>query len=104
MSPHDSGVQCNFPYGCAPLQLVAGEGLRNYEFGTDADRISVKFLSTVIEKFQRDCLIFPCRRYKSTVRLRPAFLAWYSAVSAIARISCSEALAVVAVAPTLIVT
>ncbi|HEY6180774.1 MAG TPA: trehalase family glycosidase [Terriglobales bacterium] len=54
MSPYETGVQWDYPYGWAPLQLIAVEGLRNYEFNTDADRISVKFLSTVMENFQRD--------------------------------------------------
>ena len=36
------------------MQLIAVEGLRNYKFDADADRISVKFLSTVMEDFQRD--------------------------------------------------
>jgi len=53
-SPHETGVQWDFPYGWAPLQLIAVEGLRNYKFDAEADRISVKFLSTVLENFQRD--------------------------------------------------
>jgi alpha,alpha-trehalase len=43
-----------FPYGWAPLQLIAVEGLRNYKMNADADRISRKFISTVIENYQRD--------------------------------------------------
>lgn len=54
MSPRETGVQWDFPYGWAPLQLIAVEGLRNYKFDADADRISVKFVSTVIENFQHD--------------------------------------------------
>ena len=54
MSPLETGVQWDFPYGWAPLQLIAVEGLRNYEFDADADRISGKFMSTVMENFQRD--------------------------------------------------
>jgi alpha,alpha-trehalase len=54
MSPLETGVQWDFPYGWAPLQLIAVEGLRNYKFDADADRVSRKFLSTVLENFQRD--------------------------------------------------
>jgi len=54
MSPFESGAQWDFPYGWAPLQLIAVEGLRNYKFDADADRVSRKFLSTVLENFQRD--------------------------------------------------
>lgn len=53
-SPTDSGLQWDFPFGWAPLQLIAVEGLRNYKFDADADRIAGKFLSTVMENFQRD--------------------------------------------------
>jgi alpha,alpha-trehalase len=54
MSRHDVGTQWDFPYGWAPLQLIAVEGLRNYKFDADADRVSWEFLSTVIENFHRD--------------------------------------------------
>ena len=54
MSPYETGVQWDYPYGWAPLQLIAVEGLRNYELDADADRISVKFLSAVMENVQRD--------------------------------------------------
>ncbi len=54
MSPVESGAQWDYPYGWAPLQLIAVEGLRNYKFNADADRVSRKFLATVLENFQRD--------------------------------------------------
>ena len=53
-STRETGVQWDSPYGWAPLQLIAAEGLRNYKFDADADRISLKFLSTVLENFQRE--------------------------------------------------
>jgi alpha,alpha-trehalase len=53
-SPYETGVQWDFPYGWAPLELIAVEGLRKYQFNADADRISVEFLSTVLENYQRD--------------------------------------------------
>ena len=54
MSRHETGVQWDYPYGWARLQLIAAEGLRNYKLDADADRISVEFPSTVMENFQRD--------------------------------------------------
>jgi len=54
MSRHETGVQWDYPYGWAPLQLLVVEGLRRYGFNSVADRISYKFLSTVAENFRRD--------------------------------------------------
>ena len=54
MSPENSGAQWDYPYGWAPVELLAIEGLRRYGYNFDADRLSSKFLSTVIENFQRD--------------------------------------------------
>jgi alpha,alpha-trehalase len=54
MSSRETGVQWDLPYGWAPTQLLAIEGLRKYGFHNDANRISYKFLSTVAENFRRD--------------------------------------------------
>lgn len=54
MSPENSGAQWDYPYGWAPVQLLAIQGLRRYGYNAEADRLSYKFLSTVIENFQRD--------------------------------------------------
>ncbi|MBZ5641182.1 MAG: trehalase [Acidobacteriia bacterium] len=54
MSRTESQAQWDFPYGWAPLQLLAVEGLRKYGYGAEADRISGKFLSTVLDNFNRD--------------------------------------------------
>ena len=54
MSPENSGMQWDYPYGWAPVQLLAIEGIRRYGYNTEADRLSAKFLSTVMENFQRD--------------------------------------------------
>ncbi len=54
MSDQITGVQWDLPYGWAPVQLLAVEGLRRYAFNQDADRVSAKFLSTVLENFGRD--------------------------------------------------
>ena len=49
-----TGAQWDAPYGWAPIQLIAVEGLRRYGFNADADRISREFLSDVLDNFQRD--------------------------------------------------
>ena len=54
MSPEKSGAQWDYPYGWAPVQLLAIEGLRRYGYNADADRASSEFLSTVLENFRRD--------------------------------------------------
>jgi len=53
-SSENSGAQWDYPYGWAPLQLLAVEGLRRYDNNSDADRIASKFLSTVIENYRRE--------------------------------------------------
>jgi len=54
MSDRDNAVQWDYPYGWAPTQLLAIEGLRRYGYNKDADRVSYEFLSTVAENFRRD--------------------------------------------------
>ncbi len=54
MSDQASGVQWDLPYGWAPLQMIAVEGMRRYGFSTEANRISSEFLATVLENFRRD--------------------------------------------------
>ena len=54
MSPENSGAQWDYPYGWAPVELLAIQGLRRFGYNAEADRLSYKFLSTVIENFQRD--------------------------------------------------
>jgi alpha,alpha-trehalase len=54
MSPVKSGVQWDYPYGWAPVEMLAIEGIRRYGFHEDADRLSSKFLATVLENFERD--------------------------------------------------
>jgi alpha,alpha-trehalase len=53
-SPNETGVQWDYPYGWAPLQLLAVEGLRRYGFAEDANRISYEFLSTVAQNFKSE--------------------------------------------------
>ena len=54
MSQTESQAQWDFPYGWAPIQLLAVEGLRRYGYGHEAHRISGEFLSMVLENFRRD--------------------------------------------------
>ena len=54
MSNRDNGVQWDYPYGWAPTQLLAVEGLRRYGYNKDADRVSYEFLSTIAENFRHD--------------------------------------------------
>jgi len=54
MSTQPTGVQWDYPYGWAPIQLLAVEGLRRYGYTSDADRISTKFLNMVLANFERD--------------------------------------------------
>ena len=54
MSRHESQAQWDYPYGWAPIHLLAVEGLRHYGFATDADRVTYKFLSMVLRNFRRD--------------------------------------------------
>ncbi len=54
MSTQETGVQWDYPYGWAPIQLIAVEGLRRYGYNAEADRISYKFLSMVLANFERD--------------------------------------------------
>ncbi len=54
MSDRASGVQWDLPYGWAPVELIAVEGMRRYGFTAEADRVSSEFLATVLENFRRD--------------------------------------------------
>jgi alpha,alpha-trehalase len=54
MSGRESQTQWDYPYGWAPIHLLAVEGMRRYGYDADANRISFKFLSMVLENFERD--------------------------------------------------
>jgi len=54
MSLAASQGQWDYPFGWAPIQLLAVEGMRRYGYNSDADRVSRAFLSTVLENFERD--------------------------------------------------
>ena len=46
-----SGNQWDAPFGWAPLQMIAVEGLRRYGFDAAANRITQEFLSLVLKEF-----------------------------------------------------
>jgi alpha,alpha-trehalase len=54
MSVQDTHAQWDYPFGWAPIQLLAVEGMRRYGHNVEADRVSTEFLSTVLENFARD--------------------------------------------------
>jgi alpha,alpha-trehalase len=58
MSQHPTGAQWDFPYGWAPIHLLAVEGLANYGYSADADRIAFKFVDMVLQDFERSKHIF----------------------------------------------
>ena len=51
-STYQSGNQWDSPFGWAPLQMIAVEGLRRYGFQDEADRITMKWLSLVQQQFR----------------------------------------------------
>ncbi len=53
-STQQSQGQWDYPFGWAPIQLLAIEGMRRYGHNEDANRVSVEFLSTVLLNFERD--------------------------------------------------
>ena len=58
MSRHETGAQWDFPYGWAPIHLIAIEGMKRYGFNADADRVSFHFLHMVLEDFERTKTMF----------------------------------------------
>jgi alpha,alpha-trehalase len=65
-----TGQQWDAPFGWAPLQLLAVEGLRRYGYEADADRIARKFLGLVAKEFQEHGTIvekYDVRRRESDV-------------------------------------
>ena len=54
MSPYETGVQWDLPYGWAPTHLLAVEGMRRYGYKTDADRVARDWVDTVAAGFRHD--------------------------------------------------
>ena len=65
-STNVSGNQWDAPFGWAPLEMIAVEGLRRYGFDDDAGRISRAFLSLVRDSYRRDGFIV--EKYDVTAR------------------------------------
>jgi alpha,alpha-trehalase len=51
-STNQTGNQWDSPFGWAPLEWIAVQGLRRYGYTADADRISARFLSLVLEEYR----------------------------------------------------
>ncbi|MGH9404701.1 MAG: trehalase family glycosidase [Terriglobia bacterium] len=58
MSRETTGGQWDYPYGWAPLQLIAVEALRRYGDNTDANLVSARFLSMLTDNFARDHTLY----------------------------------------------
>lgn len=56
-STYASGNQWDSPFGWAPLQMIAVDGLRRYGYNSDAERISLEFLGTVKRSYQQQGFI-----------------------------------------------
>ena len=54
MSPYETGVQWDLPYGWAPTHMIAVEGLRRYGFKADADRIAREWMDTVTTNWRHE--------------------------------------------------
>ena len=70
-STQTTGSQWDAPYGWAPLQLIAVEGLRRYGYHDDADRLARKFVSLVVDDFDAHGTIvekYDVRRRSSDLR------------------------------------
>ena len=57
-STNVSGQQWDAPFGWAPLQLIAVEGLRRYGLDAEADKVSLAFLGTVLAEFVAHGVVF----------------------------------------------
>jgi alpha,alpha-trehalase len=65
-----TGNQWDAPFGWAPLQMMAVGGLRRFGYHADADRVSRKFLSMVVEDFEAHGVIvekYDVRRRSSDI-------------------------------------
>jgi len=52
-STYQSGGQWDAPFGWGPLEFIADQALRRYGFREEADRLSMEFLSLVLEEFRK---------------------------------------------------
>jgi alpha,alpha-trehalase len=52
-STNVSGSQWDAPFGWAPTEMIAIQGLRRYGYTKEADRITVNFLSLILKEFNQ---------------------------------------------------
>jgi alpha,alpha-trehalase len=57
MSDNNSGTQWDLPYGWAPTNWLAIDGLAQYGFPADASRTAKKFSQTILQNFLTDATI-----------------------------------------------
>jgi len=50
-STYVSGSQWDAPFGWAPTEMIAIQGLRRYGYNKEADRVTANFLSTILKEF-----------------------------------------------------
>jgi alpha,alpha-trehalase len=50
-STNVTGSQWDAPYGWAPTEMIAIQGLRRYGYNKEADRVTTNFLSTILKEF-----------------------------------------------------
>jgi alpha,alpha-trehalase len=65
-----TGSQWDAPFGWAPLQMIAVQGLRRYGYHEDADRLATKFIALVTKEFEEHHAIlekYDVRRLESDV-------------------------------------
>jgi alpha,alpha-trehalase len=66
-----SGSQWDAPFGWAPMQMIAVAGLRRYGYHAAATRISIKFLSLILNEFNEHNVIvekYDVERRESQIR------------------------------------
>ncbi|HET9317545.1 MAG TPA: trehalase family glycosidase, partial [Vicinamibacteria bacterium] len=56
-STETTGNQWDAPFGWAPLQIIAVDGLRRYGHDEAADRLARKFVGTVVKEFEEHGVI-----------------------------------------------
>jgi alpha,alpha-trehalase len=57
MSDNNSGTQWDLPFGWAPTNWLAIDGLAQYGFSADASRLAKKFSQTILQNFLTDATI-----------------------------------------------
>jgi alpha,alpha-trehalase len=53
-STYSSGLQWDLPFGWAPLNWLAADGLMKYGYLSDARKLSLEFTHTISDSFQKE--------------------------------------------------